>query len=286
MTTLSSAGSLQALAKNYRQDGYVFPVDALSVDEAMGHRQNLEALEARFGDEKFGNRTQLNYPHVLFRFAYDLICNPKILDVVEAILGPDILVWGSTLFIKEPKTKSFVSWHQDLRYWGLDNDEEVSAWIALGPVSENNGCMRFVPGSHVHDLLPHNDTFDEDNVLTRGQRAAIDIDEAATVPVELAAGQVSFHHGRLLHASGPNYSDERRIGMAINYISTKTRQIIGSDDYAMLVRGEDRFRHFKLVPPPQHDLSPGAIKWHHKILNAQNEAMYDGIAEAQSASRA
>ena len=127
MSTLSTADSLQALSERYHREGFVFPVDALSYDEAMAHRHTLETLESKMGDEKFGNRTQLNHPHILFKFANDLIRNSKILDVVESILGPDILVWGATLFIKEPRTESFVSWHQDLKYWGLETDAEVSA---------------------------------------------------------------------------------------------------------------------------------------------------------------
>ena len=195
---------------------------------------------------------------------------------MEALLGPDILVWGATFFIKEPRTESFVSWHQDLRYWGLDSDAEVSAWLALSLVTEANGCMRFLPGSHHGALLPHVDRFEEDNILTRGQRAAIEIKEEETVKVTLEPGQASLHHGRLLHASGPNRSDERRIGLAINYIATHVRQVVGKDDYAMLVRGEDRHGHFKLVPPPEADLSDEAMAWHARILAAQNEAIYAG----------
>lgn len=266
---------MSKVARRFADDGYVFPIDVLDGEDALSYRRELESLEERALGRKLGNKDQLNYPHVIFRFAYQIACHPKILDTIEAILGPDILVWGSTFFIKEPHTKSFVSWHQDLRYWGLDSDAEVSAWLALSPVSEANGCMRFVPGSHLGDLLPHIDTFEDDNALTRGQQAIADIDDADTISVPLQPGQASLHHGRLLHSSGPNHSDERRIGFAINYIAPHVRQVVASEDFAMLVRGVDRYGNFDLVPRPDADMSGNAMRWHGTILAAQNQAMYD-----------
>jgi ectoine hydroxylase-related dioxygenase (phytanoyl-CoA dioxygenase family) len=265
----------------YLESGYLFPVDALDPSEAAAYRADLEALERRLDGARVGNKAQLNLAHVIFRFADELVRNPRILDVVESILGPDILVWGSTFFIKEPHTESYVSWHQDLRYWGLDDENGlVSAWLALSPITRANGCMRFVPGSHKGEMVEHNDTFDGDNFLTRGQEAAVEIDEDAIDYVALEPGQASFHHGKLLHASGPNRSDERRIGFAINYIAPHVRQTVAKEDFGMLVRGEDRYGHFGHVPAPEADLTETALAWHNHILAAQNEAIYDGAGEA------
>jgi len=265
------------ITERFSSDGYVFPIDVLDREEALSSRRELESLEGRLDSMRVGNRDQLNYPHVIFRFAHQIACNPRILDAVEAILGPDILLWGSTFFIKEPHTKSFVSWHQDLRYWGLDSDAEVSAWLALTQVGEGNGCMRFVPGSHRGELIRHIDTFEEHNVLTRGQKADVAIDDADVVSVPLQPGQASFHHGNLLHSSGPNTTDDRRIGFAINYIAPHVKQVVAKEDFAMLVRGKDSYGNFKLVPPPEEDMSDDAIRWHGRILEAQNEAMYDDV---------
>lgn len=265
------------ITERFTRDGYVFPIDILDVDEALSGRHELESLEGRLEGMRVGNRDQLNYPHLIFKFAYRIATNPKILDAVESILGPDILLWGSTFFIKEPHTKSFVSWHQDLRYWGLDSDAEVSAWLALTEVGEGNGCMRFVPGSHQGELIRHIDTFEEHNILTRGQKADVAIDDTDVVSVPLQPGQASFHHGNLLHSSGPNTTDDRRIGFAVNYIAPQVKQVVAKEDFAMLVRGEDKYGNFKLVPPPEEDLSDDAIKWHATILEAQNEAMYDSV---------
>lgn len=264
------------VARQFEKDGFAFPLEVMSEAQALQYRQQLEALERRARGTTLGNNDQLNYPHVIFRFACDIVCRPQILDAVESIIGPDILVWGSTFFIKEPRSASYVSWHQDLRYWGLDSTDEVSAWLALSPVTETNGCMRFVPGSHNGELLPHRDSYARDNALTRGQEAAIKIDESASICVPLRPGQISLHHGKLLHCSGPNHSDQRRIGLTINYIAPHVRQVVASKDFAMLVRGEDRYGNFTLVPPPQQDLSADAMAWHRRILETQNEAMYDG----------
>ncbi len=267
------------IAEAYARDGFCFPIDVMPEDHAGAYRTQLEDLEGRIAGEKLGNKEQLNYPHVIFRFASEIARSPRILDAVEAIIGPDIMIWGSTFFIKEPRSEGHVSWHQDLRYWGLEDHEAmVSAWLALSPVTEANGCMRFVAGSHKGPLVDHDDTYGADNVLTRGQQAAIEIDEGATRKVELRPGQMSLHHGRLLHASAPNRSDGRRIGYAMNFIAPHNRQVVAERDFAMLLRGEDRFGHFEPVPPPEADLSAKAMDWHARILRAQNESMYDGAA--------
>ncbi len=268
------------ISETYARDGFCFPIDVMSENEAGAYRTQLEALERRSTGAKLGNKDQLNFPHVVFRFAREIAGRPRVLDAVEAIIGPDILIWSSTFFIKEPRTGSHVSWHQDLRYWGLEDQEAmVSAWLALSPVTEANGCMRFVAGSHKGPLVEHEDTYGDDNVLTRGQQAAIEIDEGVTCKVELKPGQMSLHHGRLLHASAPNRSDERRIGYAMNFIAPHNRQVVAKRDFAMLLRGEDRFSHFEPVPPPEADLSASALDWHARILRAQNESMYDGAAQ-------
>lgn len=265
------------LGKQFFDDGYLLPVDIYSPEEAQAFRDELEDLETRLGDIKTGNKNQLNYPHLLFRFANQICHNQKLLDVVESIIGPDILVWNSTFFIKEPKTETYVSWHQDMKYWGLnDTDGQVSAWIALNPVSQANGCMQFLPKTHLGEMVDHNDTFSEDNFLTRGQEAEFDYNPDDILHVELDPGQASFHHGKLLHASPPNRSDDRRIGYAIQFIAPHVEQAVASKDFAMLVQGEDKYGNFELLEAPTDDLTEQALANHARVLNYQNEAMYEG----------
>ena len=164
------------------------------------------------------------------------------------------MVWSGGLFIKEANSSKVVTWHQDLNYWGLDEVNEVTAWVALSPSNIANGCMRFVPGSHQRSLVPHKDTFDENNLLSRGQEITVDVNDADGVNVILEPGQASLHHGHLFHASGPNTTDQRRVAAAIRFISTSMRQQTGDRTLVTLVSGEDHYGHFTVTGPPRDRL--------------------------------
>ncbi len=268
------------IGEQYANDGYYFPIDAMTSVQAAGYRDEFESLEDAIEDSGIGRGGQLNQMHAVLCFVNEIVRNERILDAVEAAIGPDILVWGSTFFIKEPRTTGFVSWHQDLRYWGLeDEDAMVSAWLALGPVTKTNGCMQFIPASHTGGLLEHKDRFDADNFLYRGQEVQVDVDESKIVHVELEPGQFSLHHGHLLHASPANHSDIRRWGLTINYIAPHNRQVVADRDFAMLVRGKDAHGNFQPVPAPESDLSDDALRWHRKLLAAKDQATFDGATQ-------
>lgn len=264
------------LAERFQRDGYVFPLQVMPAAEALAWRAHFETLNERIAARRLGNKGQINLAHVVFPFVAGIARLPTVLDAVEAVLGPNILLWDSTFFTKEAGTASYVSWHQDLRYWGLSGDAEVAVWVALGPAREEHGCMRFIPGSHKQGLLAHRDTFEADNFLTRGQEAEAAIDEGSAVKVELEPGQASLHHGHLLHASSPNRSRVRRIGLVINYIAPSMRQTVAAESFAVPVRGEDRHGHFQRVPLPEDDMSEAAMAWHQRILATRNEALYAG----------
>lgn len=270
-----------AIRSNYLSDGHCFPIEAMSAKQAENYRETFLRLEPEIDTSGARRGGQLNQSHVILQFVNEITRNPRILDAVEAVLGPNLLVWGSTFFIKEPRSTGFVSWHQDLHYWGLDKpDGMVSAWLALGPVTKENGCMQFVSGSQTLGDLPHEDFFDENNFLYRGQRAQTKIDPSRIVDVELKAGEFSLHHGYLLHASPANTSDIRRWGLTINYISADNRQIVSDEDYAMLVRGRDTGGNFKPVPAPEHDLSAAALELHGRVIDAKDKATFAGAAHA------
>lgn len=182
----------------------------------------------------------------------------------------EALITCAELFIKEPQTPKIVSWHQDLTYWGLgETDEELTAWVALSDVNEESGCMRFVPGSHTQAIVPHRDTFDEHNLLSCGQEIAVEVDEKDCVNVELKPGQVSFHHGRMFHASGPNHSDNRRIGLAIRYVTPEVKQQFGPRDYAMMARGMDSGGNWIHLTPPSVNFDAGNISIYNHIREQQ-----------------
>src|SRR3954466_761960 len=213
-----------ALESAYAKDGCFFPYDVIGETEAAELLADLEAAEAQVAGDRAKLSMLRSFPAQLLPSFAALVRHPRLIEPVSQIIGPDLLVWGSGLFIKEPASKSFVSWHQDLNYWGLDGDDEVTAWFALTPATTGNGCMRFVPGSHRSKVVPHVDSFAPDNLLTRGQEIAVDVDEANAVEACLRAGQVSFHHGHMFHASGPNQTNERRLGVAIRYVAPSMKQ--------------------------------------------------------------
>lgn len=230
-----------AQVAHYRRDGFYFPVLVFSPEEVSTLRQQLETFETRQGHVLQG--TQRLKTSLLLTWVDRIIRDPRILDPVEDLLGPNILCWGVQFWIKELKTIDYVSWHQDHQYWGLDSAEIVTAWVALSPATIESGCMRMLPGSHTTQL-PHQDLFDTTNMLSRSQTITEGIDEAEAVHIILNPGEMSLHHVRIAHASAPNRSADRRIGLSIRYMPPQTRQQLAEWDSAALVRGEDRYGHF------------------------------------------
>lgn len=228
-----------AISASYSQDGFVSGIPILSEAEAARYRAVLEGVEAEHGALHYQSKM-----HTLLDFAGEIATNEQVLDAVEAMLGPDILLYDVTFIIKEAASESFVSWHQDLTYWGLSNDEQVSMWLALSTADENSGCMRMVPGSHKNGMMKHEDLRDARNVLHRGQSVA-GVDEAQAVHCPLQPGEASFHHGWTLHASMPNRSNDRRIGLNVQYINPSARQTLNPNATATLVRGEDRYGYYE-----------------------------------------
>ena len=250
MNDLASTFSL-----DYSRDGFVYPVDILTPAEAKVLRDDLEAGEAALADDPAKRALLRGYPARLLPSYYDLVNHPKMIAAAKAVLGPDVMVWGSGHFIKEANTTSYVSWHQDLTYWGLDKAEEVTLWVALSPATVASGCMRFIPGTHREQIVPHTDKFADDNLLTRGQELAVEVNEADAVDVVLQPGQASVHHGHLFHASGPNTTNDRRIGAAIRYIVPSMKARSGPETEMFLVAGEDRYGHFTLVDGPKERMA-------------------------------
>lgn len=261
----------------YRNEGYLAPVRVMGEDEARAIRARLERVEAGMGGPLRGDIR--HKAHLLFPFLADLIRHPAILDAVEDVLGPDILCWNTNFFIKEAETPSFVSWHQDSTYWGLSSPDVCTAWVALTPSNLDNGAMAVIPKSHTMDQIPHRDTFDRHNLLTRGQEIAVEVDEREAVPLVLRPGEMSLHHVRLVHGSAPNPSRDRRIGFAIRYIPTSLYQLDGEDS-ATLVRGEDRFGHFELEPRPERDMQDEMLALHKRLTERAAQILYRGTGVA------
>lgn len=273
------------IVADYAANGYVSGLHAMSPAEAAACRAEIEALErdhaAGAGGHDLNQLFRVNGQLVIPLLA-EMARRPAILDQVAAILGPDLLVWSVELFIKEPGTPSIVSWHQDITYWGMgETDEELTAWVALTDVSVEAGCMRFLPGSHKGGIVAHADTFGADNLLSRGQEIA-GVAEQAARHGPLAPGQMSFHHGRTFHASGPNRSSDRRIGVAIRYVTPGVRQSAAGRDYAMLVRGKDAEKGWINVAAPTRLFAPEDLANYDEVLKHQSQTLSAGAEGAVS----
>jgi len=267
-----------ATIAQYARDGYVFPVPVLSTDEARQYRERLERAERDLGGPLRG--VYRIKPHLLFTWLADLVRHPAILDAVEDVLGPDLLCWNTSFFTKEARSPGFVSWHQDATYWGLSEPDVLTAWVAFTDSTPANGNMRVIPGSH-RTPVPHVDTFHPDNLLSRGQEISVEVDEARAVDIVLRAGEMSLHHVLMVHGSGANPSDDRRVGFAIRYIPTRIRQTGGPRDSATLVRGRDAFGHFEQEPRPDADLDPAMLALHAEISDRQAKILYRGTAKTR-----
>jgi non-haem Fe2+, alpha-ketoglutarate-dependent halogenase len=261
----------------YRANGYFFPLRAVSEHEAAAYRGKLEEHEAATGGPL--RREFRQKSHLLFTWLAGLTRKPAILDAVEQLLGPDLLVWQTAFFIKEAHDPGMVTWHQDSTYWGLSEPEVVTAWVALSPSTPDSGCVRVMPGTHRSDQVSHVESANPNNLLTRGQEIAVEVDESQAVSMLLRPGEMSLHHIRTFHNSEPNRSNDRRIGFAIRYIPTRIRQTSFDGDTATLVRGADRFGHFELEPAPRSDLAPDAVRYHTDVTSRRSR-MYGHASPA------
>lgn len=237
---------------DYTQNGIVMPIRVLS-EERAGELADQVMAVRQSGDERAELSLQRG-PHYLYPWLFELATSDAVLDAVEKILGPNILIWSSQFFMKDPGDGGYVSWHQDSTYWGLEPNTVTTAWIALTPSTVESGCMKVAPGTHLQQQLPHVDTFDEGNMLSRGQEVQVDASNLTTADVILKPGEMSLHHVQLVHGSDPNVSSWPRLGFVVRYIPTSVRQV-GGRTRAVLARGEDTFNHFELTPAPDGELT-------------------------------
>tara|TARA_B110000444_G_C18651193_1_gene506133 strand:+ start:32 stop:829 length:798 start_codon:yes stop_codon:yes gene_type:complete len=250
--------------KFYKENGYFFPLNVLSKNVALGSAKKIENLY-------INTPVNLKHPwnlqsHLLAKWIYQITINKNILDAVEKIIGPNILIQSADIFVKPPHGSKFINWHQDANYWGLDPFELVTGWIALTDVFLDNGCMQYLPKSHLNQKINHIETFDKNSDLTRGQEIDLNINKKKELHIELKSGQMSLHHCLLAHGSGPNLTNGYRIGMAIRYLPTYVKQTSGPPISMILARGEDKFNHFIKDTIPTGNFRVSEIETHAKAM--------------------
>lgn len=250
----------------YRKNGYLVPFDGVEASEAAAMCDDLNAFER---EEGMLASEIIVKGHLCFRRSYEFSRHPKILDVVEDLIGPNIYALSSRFWMKPGRDGSFVSWHQDSAYFGLEPNELVTVWLALTASTPGNGCVRVIPGTHEGPAYEHKETYDEKNLLARGQTIET-IDDSNAVDLTLKAGQFSCHHERIVHGSAGNNTDTMRIGVGIFYFPAHVRSTIGRRS-ASLVRGFDEHGHWDADPVPTTDRDPEV----YELVRAAGERYVD-----------
>ena len=264
--------------ERYRETGFLAPLRALPPDEMALNLARLEQEEAGRGG-RIGAVQNIK-THLLLPWIWDLVHDPRIVDPVAAILGPDVLCWASGFFDKRPGEARHVPWHQDATYWGLTEPHALTAWLAFTPSGPANGGLRVVPGTH-RTPVHHRDTFDNTNMLPGREEVAVEVDEAQAVDIVLAPGEMSLHHLLLVHGSRPNQGSARRCGLAIRYIAGHLGRARGARGTATLVRGRDH-GSFALEQAPEGPFHPAATARYRDIVRVWTRGVFDEIGRSRA----
>ncbi len=263
----------------YHEQGFLSPIDVMPEEEALEYAQRLQTAELEYPEAL--NAENRNNPHLAFKFLDELVHHPLILDTVEDLIGPAFSLWGTVLFIKEPKTSHFVSWHQDATYAGVAPHNYVTPWLALTPSNLETGCMSMIPGSHKDAIQPHEETFHENNILTRGQEIQA-VDESAASDLILQPGQMSLHHATVIHGSQSNRSRQRRVGFAMQaFVPAGGRQLLG-ENYWLAIRGDCMQPDFIELKRPAGDMDSIGVSERNKANQNWAEILYQGASRKRA----
>lgn len=239
----------------YNKTGAYYPITIFPEEEMKKYLQKFEILESKVKEQGL----KFHQPHLHFGWVYDIVTDPKILAIVEKILGSNFLVHSSSFFAKNPEEGSFVSWHQDGHYWEQDEPVLTSVWLAFTCSISKNGCLRVIPGTH-KIRLPHGTKGKHtNNLLSSGMQVATDFDESLAEDVELKPGQISLHNVNILHGSNANTSSLKRVGLAIRYLPTHIAQKRIHHE-VVLAKGEDQYGHYECLDKiPGNDMEENIL---------------------------
>lgn len=255
----------------FDEEGYLAPIRVLSEPEMARCVRYLEAFEANHPDDVSKLRLKAN---VLCPWVDELVRHPTILDLLEDLMGPNLLCWSPGFKIKNPDRRTYAGWHQDSTYIGV-GPRYTLVTLAFTAHTPASGGLRVIPGSHKWGQLPHVDRELDDCILSRNYATMIAVDESRAVDVVLRPGEISVHDGMLLHASKPNEARFRRISLITDYVPTYAQQTGGPRESAMLVRGVDADRHFDEDPRPSREMSMEAISAWQASTDIQVERIYE-----------
>jgi non-heme Fe2+,alpha-ketoglutarate-dependent halogenase len=257
----------QQQIERYRHEGYLFPCPALSASELAECNEGLARFESWLGKPvNQGDFRWRSASYVFLPWVDALVRHPRILDAVEDLIGPDLLVYTATWFIKEAHSPAFAAWHQDATYFGIvPNDQHVTAWVALADATAEAGCMEVVSSEGRPQQMRHAALRLANSINGAGQAIVEPFEQSGTAMMELPAGSFSLHHTLCRHRSAPNRADHRRVGLGISYIPADCRLDSSVRMCARLVRGKDSGGHFDLIPPPEGELHPATLARHEQV---------------------
>lgn len=266
--------------EQYHDQGFISPIRVISEQEALSIKNELEQVEVEFPEEI--NAENRNNLHLSFAFLDKLAHNKIIVDAIEDLIGPNISLWASVMFIKEPSSKHYVSWHQDATYMGLDSMNFPTPWIALSPSNKETGCMTMISGSHKLKIQEHEDTFAENNILTRGQ-VIQNVNESRAVDLILEPGEMSIHHGAVIHGSQPNKGNQRRIGFSLqSYMPNDVSQVVGRNIWTH-VRGQKREdKDGLMLDRPRFNMDPTTVAQRKLANDNLSSILYKGSKEKRN----
>jgi non-haem Fe2+, alpha-ketoglutarate-dependent halogenase len=251
--------------ERYRRDGYLFPFPALSPSELAECNEGMARYEAWLGMRvNEADRRWRSAGYVFLPWLDALVRHERVLDAVEDLIGPDILVYTATFFIKEAQSPTFAAWHQDATYFGLSPHEHVTAWVALSDATTEAGCMEVVSSQGAPRQMHHAALGLAHSINGGGQAIVEPIDASRAVAMEVPAGSFSLHHTLCRHRSAPNRSNHRRVGIGISYIPAQCRLVGSVRMCARLVRGRDTGGNFDLLPSPEGEFHPAALERHER----------------------
>ncbi|WP_305985158.1 phytanoyl-CoA dioxygenase family protein [Roseibium sp. MMSF_3544] len=234
----------------YNRLGFVQPFEVFTAPEIAGVRAYFDRLMEDLGpDGAYG----INCYQARMAGIWDIATNPRILDLVQDIIGGNIICWASAILSKRAGDPKRVPWHQDASFWGLSPARTVTVWLAIDDVDEENAAMRFIPGSHDKGAV-ETSSMGENSVFHKGIAEAERF--GAPVSNSLKAGQISLHADMLIHGSEPNTSARRRCGLTLRYCPPEVRIIDpawATGVEAIVARGADPSGHWNHHPRPTND---------------------------------
>ncbi|BCL30472.1 phytanoyl-CoA dioxygenase family protein [Streptomyces aurantiacus] len=236
----------------FHNDGYHFPVPVLTGSEAEETLGAVGRYRKRTAEAGGALARHWDHPkmHLVADWADRLVRDDRLVDIAEQLVGPDVLVWSTSLFTRAARSQDNLTWHQDAPYYGWQGwqGSVVRVWLALTPTTRENGTMRYAPMTHRQGLLPHRFEGTSPAELRRGERTDIAVDDSSAVDVVLTAGQCALHTPATVHCSGASVSEQGRVCFAVDYIAP-TVAPTGGPDSALLVRGHDTTGHYELEEP-------------------------------------